>query len=487
MTILELFARIGLKAETGPAEAFQKTMTGLKRDILGAVAGSLSLAGAIKAVNASMGDALEIKKFQSATGASADELQRWRAVADQVSGSGSAVAESIKAIVSNQDKIKLGQGNISGYQLLGIDPRSDPFKVLEEIRAKTANLAPGMKRNVMGMFGVNAELISTLDLTNAQFDRMAKRAYVIPQSSIDGLNRARGSIEMVKNAIMFYTAEMATKLAPTIEKVSQGLVKFFGWIERGVTMFDKLVRTTIGWKTAILGIVAVLGVMNAGFLVSPIGLFTVAMIALLAVMDDFAAYSTGRGSLIGVMLLKFPGLVKVIQPLADALAVILSSLKAIITGDWADFDKMIEKWGVWGDIISGIAHTIANMSNWFPNLMSAKSVPDFFAKMAKGTFLDPNSGAIKDLDQALSKFGVWLDAAREDAKKARDRGGGGLPGLIEGINVASMRGVVAPGMPSNVYNISVTGVDGPERVADAVKRMLQQTQAQAGRSKAEKR
>jgi hypothetical protein len=391
-----LFARIGLKAETGPAEAFQKTMTGLKRDILGAVAGSLSLAGAIKAVNASMGDALELKKFSDATGASTDEMQRWRAVADQVSGSGAAVSESIKAIVSNQDKIKLGQGNISGYQMLGIDPRSDPFKVLEQIRAKTANLAPGMRRNIMGMFGVNTELISTLDLTNKQFDAMAKRAYVIPQSNIDGLNRARGSIEMVKNAIMYYTAEMATKLAPTIEKVSQGLVKFFGMIGNGVNMFDKLVRNTIGWKAAIIGIIAVLGIMNAGFLLSPIGLFSVAMLALLAIFDDFAHYSSGEGhSLIGVFAEKFPGLVKIIQPIADTFALILDALRGIITGDWSKFDELASKWDKLGKAIIAVKDALvflaglgqegsAFMRNGLINGLSGKSFSQFGANVKSG-------------------------------------------------------------------------------------------------------
>jgi hypothetical protein len=434
-------------------------MTGLKRDILGAVAGSLSLAGAIKAVNASMGDALELKKFSDATGASVDQMQRWRAVADEVSGSGAAVSESIKAIVSNQDKIKLGQGNISGYQLLGIDPRSDPFKVLEQMRVKTANLAPGMRRNIMGMFGVNTELISTLNLTNAQFDRMAKRAYVIPQSNIDGLTRARGSIEMVKNAIMYYTAEMATKLGPTIEKVSQGIVKFFGWIERGVTMFDKLVKATIGWKAAIIGIVGVLAVMNAGFLLSPIGLFTVAMLALMAVMVDLSYYSQGKASLIGVMFAKFPALMKGLQPVIDAIQLILTALRGILTGDWSKFDELCAKWGAFGKILEGIKETLAFIINGLANTMSGKSFKQFGDNLkSKGL-----GGAIK---QDLNTF--WE---------------GDMAGVRKALGDKSVG-------QTQQFNFQIYGVPGPqaafEEAGGRFMLEMKKTQASGARVKAEK-
>lgn len=461
MNILELFARIGLKAETGPAEAFQKTMTGLKRDILGAVAGSLSLAGAIKAVNASMGDALELKKFSDATGASTDEMQRWRAVADQVSGSGAAVSESIKAIVFNQDKIKLGQGNISGYQMLGIDPRSDPFKVLEQIRAKTANLAPGMRRNIMGMFGVNTELISTLDLTNKQFDKMAARAYVIPQSNIDGLNRARGSLEMVKNAIMYYTAEMATKLGPTIEKVSQGLVKFFGWIERGITMFDKLVKATIGWKAAILTVVSVLAVMNAGFLLSPIGLFTIAMLALMAVLIDFSYYSQGKASLIGVLFAKFPNLMKGLQPVIDALQLILASLRGLFTGDWSKFDELCAKWGAFGKILEGIKETLSFIIAGLANTMSGKSFNQFGENLKKQGL----GGAIKS---DISTF--W---------------NGDMAGIRKAFGDKQ-----AGAQTTNNYNFAISGISDPRQAAIEVQNIMRREQMHAqtagARVKAEK-
>ena len=48
MNIIDLFAHIGLKADTGPAETFNKAVGGIKTQIVGAIAGTLSLAAAKK-------------------------------------------------------------------------------------------------------------------------------------------------------------------------------------------------------------------------------------------------------------------------------------------------------------------------------------------------------------------------------------------------------------------------------------------------------
>src|SRR5690606_16612277 len=102
---------------------------------------------------------LAMQKFADDTGQSVEEMQKWKAVAQQVSGAGATVAESIKAISSNQAKIRLGQGNISGYQLLGIDSRSDPFEVLEALRTKTQGLSQSMRRNIASQFGISNDLV----------------------------------------------------------------------------------------------------------------------------------------------------------------------------------------------------------------------------------------------------------------------------------------------------------------------------------------
>ena len=86
MTILDLFAHIGLKADTGPANDFLKSINGIKGGLIGAIGGTLSLAAAIREVNASFSETLAMRKFADDTGASVEEMQKWKAVAQQTSG-----------------------------------------------------------------------------------------------------------------------------------------------------------------------------------------------------------------------------------------------------------------------------------------------------------------------------------------------------------------------------------------------------------------
>jgi len=465
MNILELFAHIGLKADTEPADRFLKGIKGISNELKGAILGTLSLATAIKSVNAAMGDAMQLKKFSAETGASTDSLQKWRAVADQVSGSGQAVSDSIKAIVSNQEKIKLGQGNISGYQLLGIDPRQDPFVVMQQVADKTRNLSAGMRRNIMSQFGISTELTATLELTNKQFDSMAKRVWVIPPSMIDGMNRARASMEQVKNATMYFTAELATKLGPAIEKISKFLVNFVGFIIHGVENISKLIQNTIGWRTALIALVAVLAAMNAEFLLSPIGIFTAAIILLMAVLQDLAVYNSGKGkSLFGFLMEKFPNLSKIVQPfkdLAEVLKDAIDGIKWIFTtvGSLIDFlnGKRVDWAAIFGFGPDGL-------------FGKANKIGDAILKLVgAGDLTTANVTAFNKAN------GFATDDALHDM-------------ILPWIQKTFGGGQAAAGADANV-SVNISGVSDPveagKRAAAEVQRVLSTTQIQGARGKKE--
>lgn len=356
MNIIDLFAHIGLKADTPAAEGFLKSVNGIKAGLVSAIAGTLSLSAAVAALNASMRDANAMNKFAADTGTSIVEMQRWKAVADQVSGSGETVAASIRAITTNQEKIKLGQGNISGYQLLGIDTRSDPFKVLDALREKTQGMSQGMRRNIAAQFGVSNDLVQTLELSNAQFDAMAKKAWVVPKESIDRINKVRASITELTQRLNYMRMEAIAKLAPYIEKGVYWLGKIIDFGIRLGRMLDDIVRSTIKWKNALIGLTAIL--VGMAVATSPM---TLALIALLLIMDDLYVYSKGGKSLFGEMVKEFPALGTAFDVAFGSLKFIGDILNGIMNGDWSNFDKMVERWGQFGKILKGIKDTLVIM------------------------------------------------------------------------------------------------------------------------------
>lgn len=413
MEILKLFARIGLKADQKQAEDFFKSIQNIKIGLgVASIGAGVFVAALKKITDESMQTALSFKKFSSETGASMEELQKWQSVADEVSGSGQAVAESIKAITSNQEKIKLGQGNISGYQMLGINPNQDPFKILEQLREKTKGLSQAMKKNVMEQMGVNKELLQTLELSKDKFDEMKKSAFIIPESSIMAIDEARASSASLAGALKYLKGMITANLAPGIIKINKAIMewirnnrdglikgirtafdiisKFVGAIVNTAKVINSLITNTIGWGNALKILVGVLAIMNASLLLSPIGLFAAAIVMLIAVIDDLYVYSQGGDSLFGDLLKNNPALLELVENIKS----IVSAFKDLFSmGDMKKMDELVKKWGVWGEIIKGIAEgldainalmNIGNKENYLKTNIGQKREKQYNELLKKG-------------------------------------------------------------------------------------------------------
>ena len=383
MNIAELFARIGLKTDEDKAKSFGRAMTTVK---VGLIATTAAAAAAAVAINKITFEAREgasaFKQFETETGASAQELQKWQSVAEQTNQSAESVSSAIKAIVSNQEKIKLGQGDISGYQLLGIDPRQDPFKILEELREKSKGLSDGMKKNILSQIGVGAGLLQTLNLTRKEFDEMAGRAWIISPQAIETLTKAKASIDLAVRSIRYMKAQIAVGLAPQIRKVTKDFQAFMKANEKGiiegfklgfkyVTMFvkaiynagsmlNRFIKNTIGWENAMKGLLGVIIALNAAFLLSPLGLFMTGIILLVAVLDDLYVYSQGGKSLFGNMMKEFPALEKTLFGSFKVIKDVFELIKAFGASDEATIKKITDEWGLFGKIVKGTYDIIKN-------------------------------------------------------------------------------------------------------------------------------
>ena len=325
MTVAELFARIGIKADDSQVKRFMGSMKAAKIGMIAVSAAAAGTALAIKKITTeAMASAVALKQFEVETGASAQELQKWQSVAEQTNQSAESVSNAIKSIVANQEKIKLGQGNISGFQLLGIDPRTDPFKILEALRDKTGKLTQGMKKNILATMGVGAGLLQTLELTREQFDAMSAKAFIISPQAIETLNKTKASVDLASRGIKFMKAQIAVGLSPQIEKLTTKFIEFMKVNEKGIIegfkkaftfvtkftgaiinagrMINNVIVNTLGWEKAVKTLIGVFILLNATLLLSPIGLITAGIILLIAVMDDLFVYSKGGKSLFGQMM-----------------------------------------------------------------------------------------------------------------------------------------------------------------------------------------
>lgn len=450
MEIARLFARIGIKTDSEPVRKFQNDLMGVVKVLgIGTLSATAFVAGLKKISDEAFRSALALKQFHSETGVSTDELQKWQSVADQSNVSAEAVTNSIKAIVDNQQKIKLGQGGLSGYYMLGIDPKQDPFKILEDLRVKTQGLSQGMKKNMLGQLGVSSELIQVLDLTNDEFNRMKSNAFIISPSAIDLMAKANSSSRMVGQAITYLGNVIATQLAPSIMKVNGEIIKFirenqeglvkivktlFEWITKIVgavinatKMIDIIIRGTIGWRMAIIALIAIIGVLNASLLLSPIGIFIAGIMLLVLVLDDLYVYSKGGRSLFGELIKQYPAF----KTFSDILINIFGLIKGLFTGE--DVDKYMEKLGLIGKAIKGyydawkmtidnlIIEPIKQILNFLQFIEKLFSDKD--RKNAWNDFMQKYSQGGADIGKRIPIFGQfsdWIDKTTRTGKYSTD-------------------------------------------------------------------
>lgn len=460
MTVAQLFARIGVKTDEPKVRSFVKSVGGAKLGLLAMAGAAAGVAESLRRMTSASQDAArELRAFEADTDASSARLQQWQQVADQVSGSGAAVAGSIRAIVDEQQAIRMGEGDVSAWQLLGIDPRgADPFKVMEELRTATAGMAPSMRRDMMSRIGVSEDLHEVLQLTNSEFERMAGQAHIMTPEMIESLERSRAAGERVQQTFIRMRDVLAAELAPVFEKISRTIDDFirrneegivsavrsaFDWVQRFVSavsnagrLIDSFIRATVGWEAALIGFGAVLALAFG-----PITQITLGLILLIALLDDIYRYTQGRPSLIGELAEDYPmfeafidSLVAQFERVSDFVRDLVQSIAGLLRGNQGAFDEFREQWGLLGNQIADVADRVVALHDNVRDLLNEDINAWGFLWQ---NILDniANSPGMKAIDRIRD----WIQGMGRDTIEDLDEEGARDEGFLDRINPFSMQ------------------------------------------------
>ena len=490
MQIASLFARIGLQTDEEKAKSFTRSLNVAKGMLIG-IGASVAAASAaiIKVTSDALDAAAAFKQFEAETGASSQALQRWQQVAEQTNSSAEAVSSAIRAITSNQEKIRLGQGNISGFQLLGIDPRQDPFVILEQLRGRLEGLPEAMQRNALAQLGIGAQLLQTLQLSRDEFDALADRAFIIPQSAIDTLAQTRGNLNQAARAVNFLKTQIAVALSPQIKELTDQFIAFIQQNQEGiiqgfqnafeiVTRFGRaianvsgfvgnLVRSTIGWENAIKGVIGVIAILNAGLITSPIGLFTIGIIALIAIIDDLIRYSQGRRSLFGILVEQLPFLEDAFDAVFGSITKTVEAIRDVL-GNNLSVQDAVEEWGLLGGAIAVIRDAFGAITKFsFSLITTAWQAIGAAFEIIKGVI---ESEAWQGFINFLRDIPILGELINLIAPQPE-----GQERLVRGINDPSPdKGLINNNNNANINNIyHIDGSKSPELVAAAIARAQQ--------------
>lgn len=236
MKIGELFVRLGVQADTFTVKDFASAIGQIP---VSAAAAVTALAGTsmgfLDLTRHTLDLANNLSLFRAETGLSADELQRWQAVAKQVGMSGDVVTQSIMGITNALAQIRLGHGeSLMPFGRLGVDIRGkDAFDILKQIGQNSSRLSPEVARTLMGQLGVSPEMMRIFALGPGQFNKMAAIGPSLRDNDIQAMQEFQAELGRFNiiversfvpalTAIEPYMADLAEVLGDVIVLLGKG-------------------------------------------------------------------------------------------------------------------------------------------------------------------------------------------------------------------------------------------------------------------------
>lgn len=419
MKVGEFFLELTTKGDTSGVDNMSTAVVGAYKKTVALKAAILGAIGAMYALNRSaMSMAVTLKNFAVQTGLSTEEMQKWAYAAEQNDISTQELIESLKALESNRARILKGYGNISPYQLLGLNPEDDPFTLLDQLAERIKGLDPAIARETVGQLGISENMLNLLKNGNLEFSKLNEKYIVTRKETAQllALNRAW-------NDLFFIVKQLATKMAALNVKpflvLVQGLKNVADFTYRIASGFTNLIQQSQTFQRVLLGIGAVALVAFAPLTATIAGLFLL--------VEDLAVYFSGSGnSLTGLIVDGFKNINK-------------------------NIDESVSKWKYLGKAISepmqAIGDTIGQVVGLVENF-NFSNLERFLRTITK--YINPVPMLAEKATTATSDF--------IKDKLGRD-GVGPMKAPVQ----------VSGATSNNTFNTNVYGVDNPSAVKKAVK------------------
>jgi len=328
MKIAELFIALKFK---GDLKQLDKTNAGLKEAALRAMELKLEISSLVDAFvrlnNESLKYAVGLKNFAVQTGLSVAELEKWRYAAEKNDVTAQEFIGSITALQDAMVKITRGQGNMIPWNLLGIDPRNDPFTILEQLRAKMKDFHPSYAKSLLEEMGLGPNMMNILKAANLEFDKMRSDYILNPEEIKTLISFNREIKEMIwqlrglRNKVFSDLSGPASAFIKTFNSSVTAILKF----EQALSGITRSANKIVGFKSVFAGIGIGLAIAFA-----PI---TTAIAGIILLLDDLNVYLEGGDSLIGKIL-------KMAGPIKNAFSNMFSGLKEISTNPLIIFEKL---------------------------------------------------------------------------------------------------------------------------------------------------
>lgn len=390
MKIGDLFISLGIKADTRTLSSIQNGFKNLRTNLIQTQAAfAAAIYGLDRFVSGTVQGVTALQNLNQQTGLSIEQLQKWQQ-AGQLSNlalSADEISNSIGNLQRNIAAIKMGQGNIAPFQMLGNIKiaGTDAIGVLKQVRENIKNLDPGIATNLISQIGLDPGMINVLRLSNEEFDKLSKNQF-LSKGQRDAVMGVGTSIKELTLRLGSFKDQAVAKLAPQLNRIVKD---FFEWINKNsskiiqaiggivqaianfttavanaVSLAAQFLQKTLGLKDGLMALAAIFAVVGLSF--SP---FLLGLTAIILLLDDIKTWQDGGESLFGGFYDRIKKIkdtvTNIIKPFTNLKKAIGDTFKDLKNGDaiknLSDLFKNAKDFA--DTVVSGIGDKIKSMIN----------------------------------------------------------------------------------------------------------------------------
>lgn len=309
MKIADFFIALGFEVKgKEDVEKVDQAVGNLEFKSLKLLAGVTALNAAFYAMIAKAVEAgVTLQKFALTTGLSTDELQRWQLTAVRGNVAAASMAQALGAIQKARAAIAFGNAEAAApWMLLGIDPRQDPFKVLEQLRQQVLKLDPAIARQKLSEMGFSDDILYLMRQPGFGRGNLAKNLTVSPEEATNLAKLGSAWREFLFTLGQFatrFSAQFAEPLAEILKQMTRFLAlggRFVNWLEGGTIGARYMMYALLGLLVVVTGLGIALGILALGPVGAFVGLLAIMAIALgglvLLIQDFWVACRGGKSA-----------------------------------------------------------------------------------------------------------------------------------------------------------------------------------------------
>ena len=297
MNIGSIFVALGFKANTRELNSFNSGIKNLKTNlVLTTAAFSGAVYGFKTFVDNAVNSSSSLINFNKQTGLSIERLNQFAQVGQNLSLG--LDVNNITADILNLEKtiarVKLGQGSIRPFQMLGVNIQGqNAFGVIEQLRNSVKNLSDINATILLEDLGLNPNFLQILKLSNAEFDKLAKNNFLkTNQAKI--IEQLGLKMRTLTTTFVNFKNQAIVKLAPYLIEAIKGISNFITRIERIIDVGSKFIDSISGMEKGLKFLAIGFGALTLA--TRP---FLLGLSAIFLLLDDIAVWKIGGNSLFG--------------------------------------------------------------------------------------------------------------------------------------------------------------------------------------------